>query len=71
MRSPPTARTEAIPATRCRGTPWTSVGLRTGDPAADALAAAFGAREMAQGWTLNVEPEEVCPVATLPRGRRP
>ncbi len=51
--------------------PWDAVDLRrlrTGDPAADALAAAFGAREMAQGWTLNVEPEEVCPVATLPVG---
>ena len=39
-----------------------------GDPAADALAAAFGAREMAQGWTLNVEREDVCPVAELPVG---
>jgi CelD/BcsL family acetyltransferase involved in cellulose biosynthesis len=51
--------------------PWDAVDLRrlrTGDPAGDALAAAFGAREMAQGWTLNVEPEEVCPVATLPVG---
>ncbi len=50
---------------------WDAVDLRrlrTGDPAADALAAAFGAREMARGWTLNVEPEEVCPVATLPVG---
>ena len=51
--------------------PWDAVDLRrlrTGDPAADALAAAFGSREMEQGWTLNVEPEEVCPVATLPQG---
>jgi CelD/BcsL family acetyltransferase involved in cellulose biosynthesis len=51
--------------------PWDAVDLRRlrmGDPAADALAAAFGSREMAQGWTLNVEPEEVCPVATLPQG---
>jgi CelD/BcsL family acetyltransferase involved in cellulose biosynthesis len=50
---------------------WDAVDLRrlrSGDPAADALATAFGAREMAQGWTLNVEPEEVCPVATLPVG---
>jgi CelD/BcsL family acetyltransferase involved in cellulose biosynthesis len=42
--------------------------LRQGDPAAAGLATAFGAREMACGWTLNVEPEEVCPVATLPAG---
>ncbi len=42
--------------------------LRCGDPAADALAAAFGAREIAEGWTLNVEREDVCPVVTLPAG---
>src|SRR5260221_2625508 len=42
--------------------------LRCGDPAADALAAAFGAREIAEGWTLNVEREDVCPVARLPLG---
>ena len=51
--------------------PWDVVDLRRlrcGDPAADALAAAFGAREMAEGWTLNVEREDVCPVVTLPLG---
>jgi CelD/BcsL family acetyltransferase involved in cellulose biosynthesis len=42
--------------------------LRCGDPAVDALAAAFGAREIAEGWTLNVEREDVCPVVTLPEG---
>ncbi len=42
--------------------------LRCGDPTADALAAAFGAREMAEGWTLNLEREDVCPVVTLPEG---
>jgi CelD/BcsL family acetyltransferase involved in cellulose biosynthesis len=42
--------------------------LRCGDPAADALAAAFGPREMAEGWTLNVEREDVCPVVHLPAG---
>src|SRR5436190_18688702 len=42
--------------------------LRCGDPAADALAAAFGAREIAEGWSLNVEREDVCPVVTLPTG---
>lgn len=51
--------------------PWDAVDLRRlrkGDPALDALAAAFGTREMHRGWTLNVEFEEVCPVATLPAG---
>ncbi len=51
--------------------PWDAVDLRrlrTGDPAAAALANAFGSREMANGWTLNLETEEVCPVATLPAG---
>jgi Acetyltransferase (GNAT) domain len=49
--------------------PWDVVDLRRlrcGDPAADELAAAFGRREMAAGWTLNVEREDVCPVLTLP-----
>jgi CelD/BcsL family acetyltransferase involved in cellulose biosynthesis len=51
--------------------PWDVVDLRRlrcGDPAADALATAFGAREMALHWTLNVEREDVCPVLTLPEG---
>ena len=51
--------------------PWDAVDLRRlrpGDPATDALAAAFRAQELPHGWTLNVEPEEVCPVATLPAG---
>jgi CelD/BcsL family acetyltransferase involved in cellulose biosynthesis len=51
--------------------PWDAVDLRRlrcGDPAADALAAAFGAREIAEGWTLNVEREDVCPVVRLPAG---
>jgi len=42
--------------------------LRRGDPAIEALAAAFGAREIHEGWTLNLEREDVCPVATLPAG---
>ena len=49
--------------------PWDVVDLRRlrcGDPAADTLAAAFGAREIAEGWTLNVEREDVNPVVTLP-----
>jgi CelD/BcsL family acetyltransferase involved in cellulose biosynthesis len=49
--------------------PWDVVDLRRlrcGDPAAEAFAAAFGAREIAQGWTLNVEREDVCPVVYLP-----
>ena len=42
--------------------------LRCGDPAGDELAGAFGRREMAEGWTLNLEREDVCPVVTLPEG---
>ena len=42
--------------------------LRCGDPVADALAQAVGAREIAEGWILNVEREDVCPVVTLPEG---
>ncbi|MBI3747974.1 MAG: GNAT family N-acetyltransferase [Chloroflexi bacterium] len=53
------------------GQPWDAIDLRRlrcGDPAADALAGAFGAREIAEGWTLNVEREDVCPVVHLPAG---
>jgi CelD/BcsL family acetyltransferase involved in cellulose biosynthesis len=49
--------------------PWDAVDLRRlrcGDPTAEALAAAFGAREMDVGWTMNLEREDVCPVLTLP-----
>ena len=51
--------------------PWDAVDLRRlrcGDPAADALADAFGRREISEGWILNMEREDVCPVATLPVG---
>jgi CelD/BcsL family acetyltransferase involved in cellulose biosynthesis len=51
--------------------PWDVVDmrrLRSVDPSADALAAAFGAREIAEGWTLNVEQEDVCPVIRIPEG---
>jgi CelD/BcsL family acetyltransferase involved in cellulose biosynthesis len=51
--------------------PWDVVDLRRlrcGDPAAESLAAAFGRREMGEGWTLNVEREDVCPVLNLPSG---
>jgi CelD/BcsL family acetyltransferase involved in cellulose biosynthesis len=50
---------------------WDAVDLRRlrcGDPAADELAVAFGRREMSEGWTLNVEREDVCPVVHLPAG---
>ncbi len=49
--------------------PWDAVDLRrlrTGDPATEALADAFGTREMERGWTMSIETEEVCPVAPLP-----
>jgi len=42
--------------------------LRCGDPSAEALAAAFGGREISEGWTLNLEREDVCPVVTVPAG---
>ncbi|MEI7742965.1 MAG: GNAT family N-acetyltransferase [Chloroflexota bacterium] len=50
---------------------WDAVDLRrlrNTDPAATHLAAAFGAREMTNGWTVTLEQEEVCPVAALPDG---
>ena len=31
-------------------------------------ATAFGRREMAEGWTLNIEREDVCPIIRLPEG---
>ena len=51
--------------------PWDAIDLRRlrcGDPAADALAVAFGRREISDGWTLNLEREDVCPVVTIPDG---
>ena len=53
------------------GPTWDGIDLRRlrcGDPAADELARAFGTREIAEGWTLNVEREDVCPVAAIPEG---
>jgi CelD/BcsL family acetyltransferase involved in cellulose biosynthesis len=50
---------------------WTVVDLRrlrVADPATDALATAFGHHEMSEGWTLNVEREDVCPVIRIPEG---
>ncbi|MEO8424554.1 MAG: GNAT family N-acetyltransferase [Actinomycetota bacterium] len=50
---------------------WDAVDLRRlrcADPAGEHLAAALGALEMANGWTLNVEREDVCPVVTFPEG---
>lgn len=49
--------------------PWDAIDLRRlrcGDQAAEALAHALGAREISEGWTLNVEREDVCPVVTFP-----
>jgi CelD/BcsL family acetyltransferase involved in cellulose biosynthesis len=51
--------------------PWDVVDLRRlrcGDPAADALAEAFSSRAEAHGWLVDVEREDVCPVAILPQG---
>ena len=49
--------------------PWDIVDLRRlrcADPAAEELAVAFGRHEIAAGWTLNLEREDVCPVTTIP-----
>ena len=51
--------------------PWDVIDLRRlrcGDPAADALSAALGRREIDAAWTLNLEREDVCPVVTIPDG---
>jgi CelD/BcsL family acetyltransferase involved in cellulose biosynthesis len=42
--------------------------IRCNDPAATELGAAFARREIACGWTLNIERDDVCPVATFPAG---
>jgi CelD/BcsL family acetyltransferase involved in cellulose biosynthesis len=42
--------------------------LRCADPTGVELAAAFGSREVANGWTMNVDREDVCPVVTFPDG---
>ena len=51
--------------------PWDVIDLRRlrcGDPAADELAAAFGTRSAADGWTVVREREEVCPILELAPG---
>jgi CelD/BcsL family acetyltransferase involved in cellulose biosynthesis len=51
--------------------PWDVVDLRRlrcGDPTAEELARAFRIREAAHGWNVDLEREDVCPVATLPDG---
>jgi hypothetical protein len=51
--------------------PWDVIDLRRlrcGDPAADALVAAFDDQRAEVGWSLTVEREDVCPVVTLPEG---
>ncbi|MFI5258676.1 MAG: GNAT family N-acetyltransferase [Candidatus Limnocylindrales bacterium] len=51
--------------------PWDVIDLRRlrcGDPAADELAVAFGARSASEGWTVVREREEVCPILDLAPG---
>ncbi len=51
--------------------PWDAIDLRRlrdDDPAIGALVGAFGSREVRDGWTVNLEREDVCPVAQLPDG---
>jgi CelD/BcsL family acetyltransferase involved in cellulose biosynthesis len=42
--------------------------MRCADPTGEALALAFRRREVAEGWTLNLEREDACPVVALPAG---
>ena len=61
----------SVPSDPDHPAPWDVIDLRRlrcGDPAAEALAAAFGAREISAGWTLHLEREDVCPVVRLPEG---
>jgi hypothetical protein len=51
--------------------PWDVVDLRRlrcGDKTADEFAAALLRREAVEDWTVNLEREDVCPVATIPDG---
>jgi CelD/BcsL family acetyltransferase involved in cellulose biosynthesis len=51
--------------------PWDAIDLRRlrdEDQAIGALVGAFGAREMRDAWTVNLEREDVCPGASLPEG---
>ena len=51
--------------------PWDAVDLRRlrcADPTGDLLAVSLGAIEMENGWTLNIDREDVSPVATIPAG---
>ena len=51
--------------------PWDAVDLRrlrSGDPVAEALAGAFARRAPGNGWTVDIETEDVCPIAELPEG---
>jgi CelD/BcsL family acetyltransferase involved in cellulose biosynthesis len=42
--------------------------LRCADPTGFELAAAIGAHEAVEDWTLNLDREDVCPVVTFPAG---
>ena len=51
--------------------PWDVIDLRrlrVADPAAGALADAFRRRAPSEAWDVTLEPEDVCPVAHLPKG---
>ena len=67
------AACEAIAATLAAEAPsrWDVVDLRRmrgGDPAVEALAAAFENQATDSCWLVTREPEDVCPVLTLPAG---
>ncbi len=51
------------------GEPWHLLDLRRlrcGDPVADTLAVAFAEIDGGRAWTVELEREDVCPIATIP-----
>ena len=61
----------ADPRTEDASGRWDVVDLRRvrcGDPAADALVAAFRRAAEREHWQVTIEREDVCPVITFPRG---
>ena len=65
-RSPTTS--PRPPATATRGTSSTSAACAAATRRPTRWPPPSARREIAEGWTLNVEREDVCPVVTLPAG---
>ena len=64
----PTWPSRRRPGHPSRGTSSTCAGCAAATRPPTRWRRRFGAREIAEGWTLNVEREDVCPVVTLPAG---